>query len=107
MAKKDKRDLNDDGNVDAVEKSIARHSKTTPHEKPAEEPVVQQQQEQPSLNLQDLILVAQIIQICSSRGAFKADELANVGTLYTKLIAFLQSTGALTPAPEATQTEEK
>jgi hypothetical protein len=64
------------------------------------------QQEQPSLNLQDLILVAQIIQLCSSRGAFKADELANVGNLYTKLVAFLQSTGALTPAPDATQTEE-
>ena len=64
------------------------------------------QQEQPSLNLQDLILVAQIIQICSARGAFKADELANVGNLYTKLVAFLQSTGALTPAPDATQTEE-
>ena len=64
------------------------------------------QQEQPSLNLQDLILVAQIIQICSARGAFKADELANVGNLYTKLVAFLQSTGALTPAAEATQTEE-
>ena len=62
--------------------------------------------EQPSLNLQDLILVAQIIQICSSRGAFKADELANVGNLYTKLVAFLQSTGALTPAADATQTEE-
>ncbi len=64
------------------------------------------QQEQPSLNLQDLILVAQIIQICSSRGAFKADEMANVGNLYTKLVAFLQSTGALTPAADATQTEE-
>ena len=64
------------------------------------------QQEQPSLNLQDLILVAQIIQICSSRGAFKADELANVGNLYTKLVAFLQSTGALTPATDATQPEE-
>jgi hypothetical protein len=64
------------------------------------------QPEQPSLNLQDLILVAQIIQICSSRGAFKADELANVGNLYTKLVTFLQSTGALTPAPDATQTEE-
>ena len=62
--------------------------------------------EQPSLNLQDLILVAQIIQICSSRGAFKADELANVGNLYTKLVAFLQSTGALTPAADATQPEE-
>ena len=67
---------------------------------------VPQQEQQPSLNLQDLILVAQIIQICSSRGAFKADELANVGNLYTKLVAFLQSTGALTPAPDATQTEE-
>ena len=65
-----------------------------------------QQEQQPSLNLQDLILVAQIIQICSSRGAFKADELANVGNLYTKLVAFLQSTGALTPAADATQTEE-
>lgn len=65
-----------------------------------------QQQEQPSLNLQDLILVAQIIQICSSRGAFKADELANVGNLYTKLIAFLQSTGALTPSADANNPEE-
>lgn len=65
-----------------------------------------QQEQQPSLNLQDLILVAQIIQICSSRGAFKADEMANVGNLYTKLVAFLQSTGALTPAADATQTEE-
>ena len=64
------------------------------------------QPEQPSLNLQDLILVAQIIQICSSRGAFKADEMANVGNLYTKLVAFLQSTGALTPAADATQPEE-
>ena len=62
-----------------------------------------QQEQQPSLNLQDLILVAQIIQVSSQRGAFKADELANVGTLYNKLIAFLQSTGALTPAPANTE----
>ena len=56
----------------------------------------------PSLTLQDLILVAQIIQLTSQRGAFKAEELADVCGLYNKLIAFLQSTGALTPA----QTEE-
>jgi len=61
------------------------------------------QEQQPSLNLQDLILVAQIIQVSSQRGAFKADELANVGALYNKLIAFLQSTGALTPAPANTE----
>jgi hypothetical protein len=52
----------------------------------------------PSLTLQDLVLVAQIIQIGSQRGAFRAEELADIGNLYTKLIAFLQATGALTPA---------
>ena len=57
----------------------------------------------PSLTLQDLVLVAQIIQLTSQRGAFKAEELESVGGLYNKLIAFLQSTGALAPA----QTEEK
>ena len=74
-------------------------------EKQVEQAAVEaaQQQEQPSLNLQDLILVAQIIQVSSQRGTFKADELANVGALYNKLIAFLQSTGALTPAPANTE----
>lgn len=52
----------------------------------------------PSLTLQDLVLVAQIIQIGSQRGMFRAEELTNVGNLYTKLIAFLQASGALAPA---------
>ena len=72
-------------------------------EKQVETQVEQQQQPAPSLTLQDLILVAQIIQLTSQRGAFKAEELESVGGLYNKLIAFLQSTGALAPA----QTEEK
>lgn len=56
------------------------------------------EQPAPSLTLQDLVLVAQIIQIGSQRGTFRAEELADVGNLYTKLVAFLQATGALTPA---------
>ena len=64
----------------------------------AEQPVQQAQQSAPSLTLQDLVLVAQIIQLTSQRGAFKAEELADVGGLYNKLVTFLQSTGALTPA---------
>lgn len=56
------------------------------------------EQTAPSLTLQDLVLVAQIIQIGSQRGTFRAEELADVGNLYTKLIAFLQATGALAPA---------
>jgi hypothetical protein len=61
------------------------------------------QQPAPSLTLQDLVLVAQIIQLTTQRGAFKAEELADVGGLYNKLIAFLQSTGALTPPPAPTE----
>lgn len=57
----------------------------------------------PTLTIQDLILVAQIIQLTSQRGAYKADELANVGTLYNKLIAFLDSVGAITKPETAAQ----
>jgi hypothetical protein len=70
----------------------------------AEQPVQQAQQPAPSLTLQDLVLVAQIIQLTSSRGAFKAEELADVGGLYNKLVTFLQSTGALTPAAPTEET---
>jgi hypothetical protein len=64
-------------------------------------PVVEQpaQQSAPGLTLQDLVLVAQIIQLTAQRGAFKAEELTQVGGLYDKLVAFLQSTGAIAPAP--------
>ena len=62
-----------------------------------------EQQPAPSLTLQDLVLVAQIIQLTSQRGAFKAEELADVGGLYNKLVTFLQSTGALTPAASPTE----
>ena len=74
-------------------------------EKQVEAPVQAEadQQAAPSLTLQDLVLVAQIIQLPSTRGTFRAEELESVGGLYNKLIAFLQSTGALAPA----QTEEK
>ena len=74
-------------------------------EKQVEAPVQAEAEQQaaPSLTLQDLVLVAQIIQLTSTRGTFRAEEMEQVGGLYNKLIAFLQSTGALAPA----QTEEK
>lgn len=59
------------------------------------------QQQIGGLSLQDLITVTQVIQLSSQRGAFRAEELEQVGALYTKLVAFLQQTGALQqPAPE-------
>lgn len=81
-----------------------------------------QAQTQPQgLTLQDLVLVAQIIQMSTGRGVFRAEDLLQVGSLYTRLIAFLESTGAISktapalaeaapepaPAPVATNTKEK
>lgn len=53
--------------------------------------------EQESLNLNDLKLMAQIIKIVSARGAIQAEEMAAVGNLYTKLVAFIK---AATPKEE-------
>jgi hypothetical protein len=53
------------------------------------------------LTVQDLTLVLQVIQVASSRGAFKADELTAVGGLYDRIFKFLEASGAITTkAPE-------
>lgn len=66
------------------------------------EPVVNS----PSIGLQDLVLCAQIIQISSQRGAFRAEELANVGNLYNKLVTFLEASGAVSRTPAEGAQEE-
>jgi hypothetical protein len=55
----------------------------------------------PQLQLQDLLTAAQVIQLASSRGAIKPEEMEAVGGLYTRLLAFLQASGALQPAEPA------
>jgi hypothetical protein len=50
----------------------------------------------PSLGLADLVTVAQLIQLATQRGAFnRAEELSTVGNLYDRLVAFLESAGAI------------
>lgn len=63
-----------------------------------------QAEQQPVAQLQiaDLLLTAQLIQLTTQRGAFKAEELSQVGGLYDRVVAFLQASGALAPAGEAT-----
>jgi hypothetical protein len=46
---------------------------------------------QESLNLNDLKLMAQIIKVVSTRGAIQAEEMAAVGILYTKLLNFVKA----------------
>jgi hypothetical protein len=58
------------------------------------------------LQLQDLLLATQVIQLASQRGAIKAEEMETVGGLYTRLVTFLQASGALQPAVPATDATE-
>ena len=62
-----------------------------------------EQPAQVQLQLQDLMLAAQVVQLASQRGAIKAEEMEAVGGLYNRLVTFLQASGALKPAEPATQ----
>ena len=59
----------------------------------------------PQLTLQDLLLCAQVIQLVSQRGAFKAEEMTQVGGLFDRLTTFLSASGALTASSAPTSDE--
>ena len=55
----------------------------------------------PQLGVNDLKLMANIIEVVSNRGAIKASEMAAVGSLYNNLMNFLIANGAVNvPQPE-------
>jgi len=45
----------------------------------------------PELTIQDIAHFKQILEVCSSRGAFKPDEMTLVGETYARLTAFLEA----------------
>jgi len=49
----------------------------------------------PALGVNDLKLMANIIEVVSNRGAIKANEMAAVGSLYNNLMNFLVANGAV------------
>jgi len=55
-----------------------------------EETVVEQESAVPeSISLQDLQVILQIVDLASSRGAFRGPELTQVGAIFDKLNSFL------------------
>jgi hypothetical protein len=56
------------------------------------------------LSLNDFALVIKIIDACSERGAFKGNELATIGQLREKFVAFVN---ANTPSEAAEQQAEE
>jgi hypothetical protein len=63
----------------------------------------EENQTQVQLQLADLVLALEIIQVASSRGAFKADEYTAIGGCYDRIRSFLLTSGAV---KEATEEEE-
>lgn len=47
----------------------------------------------PTLTLTDIANVVQVISLATQRGAWRPNELSSVGSLYDKLVAFLESAG--------------
>lgn len=62
------------------------------------------QTQSPSISLNDIANVVQVIDMVSTRGAIRGEELAPVGILRERLVAFLK---AAQPAPEAEAVEEE
>ena len=56
------------------------------------------EQPKPTIEINDIASVVQLIDVCSTRGAFRGEELATVGGLRTKLTEIVK---ANQPAPEA------
>ena len=64
------------------------------------------QPEHATLGVADLQNAAQVIDVAVSRGAFRAAEAAQVGTVFNRLVAFIQSVQAQqNPDQKQAQTE--
>lgn len=57
-----------------------------------------EQEAPPSLGIQDLAAMVQVIDVCSKRGAFEGPELESVGVLRGRLVKFVEANKP--PAPE-------
>ena len=92
-------------------KNLKKPSKASAKPKAAAQPQqapAGQQAPQPdptALSIGDLRNLSTILDVASTRGAFKANEMAGVGFLYNKLQAFLAKVAPQEAKPEGTKAE--
>lgn len=65
-----------------------------------------QDQAQVQLQLEDLIRALEIINLASTRGAFKPDEFTLIGGVYDRIFAFLSASGAI-QRPQAAEEQQE
>ena len=59
-----------------------------------------------NINITDLIAIRNAINLAAERGAFKAEEMLEIGTVYTKLSNFLEAVVAQAAAQEKVTQEQ-
>jgi hypothetical protein len=58
-----------------------------------------------TFGLQDLVFTMSVYEICAQRGAFKADEMTQIGAVFDRLKTFLTANGVLdSTTPTASET---
>jgi hypothetical protein len=60
-----------------------------------------------NITVTDLVALRNIINLAAERGAFKAEEMLDVGTVYTKLSNFLEAVIAQAQAQEQSADTEQ
>lgn len=79
--------------ADKAEKEVVQ-------QEPAQAPAPEQQAPSVELTVNDLGSIKQIIDVASSRGAFKPNEMMTVGQVYNKLETFLATVAQQQPQGE-------
>ena len=85
-----------------LKKATAKAPTGTATANPQAAPAQAPQQDPTALSIGDLKNLSTILDVASTRGAFKANEMAGVGFLYNKLQAFLAKV-----APEQKPAEQQ
>ena len=60
-----------------------------------------------SLTLQDIAIIIDILNVASSRNAFRVEEYATVGTIFQKLSSLIQTSDSTQPDVNSTSEETK
>ena len=71
-----------------------------------EEQVLPETQNEPAISLADFAAMLQVIDVCTTRGGFRGEELSSVGQLRDRVSAFLEFHKPEEAAEEAAEEEE-
>ena len=85
---------------------MAKKEQATEQAAPEQQQQTAEGVEPVSITVTDLQALVNLIDVASSRGAFRGPELTAVGTLYSKLATFLQQVTDATAEQQAAQSTD-